>query len=113
MSGFALAEIPAKPDFKEKLTALRGFLQAEHVPPRVKESCLCLSEHQLKLFLWVPDAEAALESGACDPFSSLYATDFLNELLAAFTAFDWPQVIVLVHGLSSDNSSALPIGEGR
>lgn len=112
MSARASAMISAKPDFEEKLCALRGFLQAQHVPPRIKEACLCLSEHQLKLFRWIPNTQGTIDAGAFDPFAGLYATDFLNELVAAFRAFDWPRVIVLVHGLSSDNS-ALSDGEGR
>jgi hypothetical protein len=111
MSARALADIPAKPDFKEKLAALRGFLQNEHVPERIKDACVCLSDHQLKLFRWVPNADGTIDAGAFDPFAGLYATDFLKELLLAFEAFDRPKVAVLVHGLSSLKMHPFPLRE--
>lgn len=110
----ALYEIPENPDFLEKLGELRRLLQTHHVPSRVKDACLCLSERQKELFVWVAEVGPAL--GASRRPSGLYATDLLSELIEAIRALDWPKVVVLIHGKppkEGGNDSIVGVGEGE
>lgn len=91
-------------DFIEKLEELRLLLQSDHIPPRVKSACLCLSKDQKKLFAWVPEIDGTSGTPALLP--GLHASDFLCELLKALRALDWPQVIVLVHDAFPDADSS-------
>jgi hypothetical protein len=92
---------------------LRELVGADHTPPRVKATCLGLSQHQTKLFCTVLESNGA-KDGA-EPIDDartpdgqgevivglrLEPSNFLLELLAAMRALEWPKVLVLIHGLT-------------
>jgi hypothetical protein len=91
---------------------LRELVDADHTPPGVKSACLSLSKYQPKLFCTVPEgcgakdgAEPIDDPGALNgevgaPSLRLEPSNFLHELLAALRAFEWPKVLVLIHGLA-------------
>jgi hypothetical protein len=79
---------PAKPNFLKSLDELRRLLNAAHVPPGIKDACLCLSEKQTKLFCFVGYPSGAF--GTPNLLPGLHASNFLNELIEAMRALQLP-----------------------
>lgn len=112
MSGFALAGVPAKPDFREKFDELQRLIEAHHVPIWIKAELAVLGNLTFKLFNRVYEPSSAVGTPHLIP--GFHASNLLCELIEAYRAFDWPRVSVLIHGAFSgsapEHDSA---GEGR
>lgn len=90
---------------------LRTLLSGPDVPEGVYTECLRLSDFQTKLFCTVPEGyrtgdwtKTVGDAGAFNRDGwplRLEPSNFLRELLAALRAFEWPRVLVLVHGATS------------
>jgi hypothetical protein len=90
---------------------LRSLLANPCVPEDVARACLRLSECQTKLFCTVPEGYRTgdwanrIENAGASDFKGwglrLEPSNLLRELLAALRAFEWPRVMILVHGATS------------
>jgi hypothetical protein len=95
------------------LQELGALLSDPGVPPGVVLAASSLSECQTKLFGTHHEGHGATDgaksiddSWTLDGSLRLEPSDLLCELLAAFRAFEWPKVLVLIHQASSLDGAA-------
>lgn len=89
--------------YREKATELLELLEADHVPPRIKEAVPRLSEFHDKLFVMVCEPSVALRADYLRP--GIYPSNLLCELVEAIRALEWPMVMALVSGVTGHAAS--------